>query len=108
MEQDDWPAIIAGVLHELPSSFEVVLDHRLGTTSRHIRTATGKYRVASPVILRLSEGPMKIRHLVHHVDQCRPSLLVVERRMEAVRPEPALCTTGIGYECLYIRVLLKL
>src|SRR5215207_1589504 len=92
----------ASVMAEIcvPSSFEVVLHHRLGTASRRIRTSAGKYRVARPVIFRLSEGPMKIRHLVHHVDQRLPRLIIVARRMKAVRPEPTLCTTGISYECL--------
>src|SRR5829696_4593648 len=100
MEKHDWAAIIAQIFDELSSSFEVVLHQRLGTASRRVRTSAGKYRVAGPVVLGLSEGPMKIRHLIHHVEQRLPRLFVVERRMEEVRPEPALCTTGIGYECL--------
>src|SRR5215813_13722138 len=87
MEHDDRMAIVARLLHELPRSCEVVLDDRLGTDPRCVGSAAGKYRRANPIIFRLSDSPSKICFLVHHVEKCLARLLVVERRMEEVRPE---------------------
>ena len=41
---------------------------------------------------------MKIRYLVHHVEQCLARFLVVEGRVKVVRPEPALRPEGIEEE----------
>ena len=64
--------------------------------------------MAGPVILRLSDGPSEICHLVHHVEQRLARLLVVERRVQPVRPEPALRPERIDEERLQIRVLFNL
>ena len=108
MEHHDRPAVVARLLHELPRSCEVVLHDRLGTDRRRVRAAAGKYRIASSVILRLADRPSEICHLVHHVEQRLARLLVVERRVEEVRPEPALHPEGIEEERLEIRVLFDL
>ena len=100
MENYDRLAIVARLLHKLPRSCEVVLDDRLGTDPRRVGAATGKYRIARPIIVTLPDGPMKICQLVHHVEQCLTRLLVVEWRMEKVRPEPALRAEGIEDERL--------
>src|SRR5262245_17952061 len=100
MKHHDRLAIVARILHELPRSCEVVLHDWFGTYTRGIRAAAGKYRIASSVILRLSDGPSQICDLVHHVEQCLARLLVVERRMEAVRLKPALRPEGVDERCL--------
>jgi len=83
-----------------------MLHDRLGAHPRRIRAAAGKYRIARPVILRLSDGQSEICLLVHHVEQRLTRLLIVERGMEEVRPEPSLCPEGISEKRLQIRVLL--
>ena len=64
--------------------------------------------MAGPVVLRLSDGQMQIRDLVHHVEQGLARLLVVERRMDVVRSKPALRPEGIEAKCPQGRVLLDL
>ena len=104
----DRSAVVTGFLHELPGSGQVVLHHGLRTHPGRVRAAAGKYRVARPVILRLSDSQGEICYLIHHVQQCLTRLPVVERRVEVVRPEPALRAEGIDEERLEIWVLLDL
>src|SRR5262249_22945810 len=100
LKHHDRPSVIARLRYELPRLCEVVLHHRRGTNPRHVRAAAGKYRIAGPIILRLANGPGKIGFLVHHMEQCLARLLVVERRMEEIWPEPALCPQRIEDERL--------
>src|SRR5262249_9174693 len=95
VEHHDRIAIVARLFHELPRSREVVPHNRLGTGTCGVRTAATKYRIASPVILRRSNGPSKICDLVHHVEQRLARLFVVEWRMEEVRSEPTLRPEGV-------------
>ena len=56
----------------------------------------------------MADSPSKIGYLVHHVEQCFACLVVVERRMKAVRPEPTLGPEGIDGKRLQIWVLFDL
>jgi hypothetical protein len=51
---------------------------------------------------------MQVRHLVHHVEQRLTRLLVVERRVQPIRPEPALLSERIDEKRLEVRVLFNL
>jgi hypothetical protein len=76
----DRPAVIAGLLHELPRPVQVVIHHRLGSNLRHVGSAAGEDRITGPVIPRLSDAQVKIGHLVHHVEQRLTRLPIIERR----------------------------
>ena len=51
---------------------------------------------------------MQVRHLVHHVEQRLTRLFVVERRVQPVRPEPALLSERIDEKRLEVRALFNL
>ena len=108
MQDYDRLPIVAGFLDELACFLQVMLNHRGSPNPRLVGAATGKYRIAGPIIVRLPDGPSEICHLVHHVEQCLAYLLVVERRMKEVRPEPALHPKRINGECVQVRVLFHL
>src|SRR6516225_86510 len=65
---------------------------------RHIRHFAESHldRMAGPIILRLPDGPMQVCHLVHDVEQRSTRLLVIERRVQPVRPGPALLSKRIN------------
>ena len=58
--------------------------------------------------MRLPNGPMQVRHLVRHVEQRLTRLLVVERRVQPVRPEPALLSERIDEKRLEVWALFNL
>jgi hypothetical protein len=58
--------------------------------------------------LWLPDGPVKIRHLVHHVEQRLARLFVVEWRVGPVRLEPSLRPEGIDAKRLQIWALFNL
>src|SRR4051794_19289612 len=63
LEYHDRCSIVARFLQKLARLEQVVFDDRLGAYIRRIRAATRVYRVAGPVVVRLSERPIKICHL---------------------------------------------
>src|SRR5262249_4577547 len=95
LNDDHRPTVVARITHELPRLVEVVLHDWLGPSVRGIGAATGIDGVAGSVVLGLADGQVKIGHLVHHVEQRLARLLVVERRMQVIRAQPALDSQGL-------------
>src|SRR5262245_23761906 len=82
-----------------------MIYNRFGADRRGVGATAGEYRRARPVILRLSKNPMKICHLIHHVEQRLTRLFVVEWGVKEVRSKPALYSERIEKECPQMRVL---
>src|SRR5262245_17093652 len=108
MQDYDWLTVVAGFLDELARFREVVLKDGRRPDPGLIGTAAGKYGIARAVIVRLTDSPGKISHLVHHVKQRLARLLVIERRVKEVRSEPALYADLIEEERLQVGVLSNL
>src|SRR3954454_6932129 len=102
LEYHDRCPIVARLLQKLARLEQVVFDDRVSAYIRRIRAATRVHRVAGPGVVRLSDRPMKICHLVHRMEEGLARLLVVEGRVKEIRPEPALLPKRIHDKRLQI------
>src|SRR2546426_4822826 len=104
IEDDERPAIVAALLQELPRTLEV-RPRRTGLALVGL-VAAHEVRRARPVELGLTDGSLQPQLLVHEVEQGLARLLVVERRVQVIRPQPALDPRRIRHEHDDVRVLL--
>ena len=102
------PTVVARLLHQLAGLLQILLGQPLGAGLGRVGAVAGEDRIAGAVVLRLADPGLQIQVLVHHGDQRLPGLLVVERRMQVVRAQPALGAEGIGQERRQGGVLLDL
>ena len=102
------PTVVARLLHQLAGLLQILLGQPLGAGLGRVGAVAGEDRIAGAVVLRLADPRLQIQVLVHHGDQRLPGLLVVERRMQVVRAQPALGAEGIGQERRQGGVLLDL
>src|SRR5262249_60077815 len=90
VQDHDRPTIVARLLHELPRAVEVWFRERIRAGVRGVGATARVDGMTGPVILWLADRPVKIRDLIHHVEQRLARLLVIEWRGQEVGTGRAL------------------